>query len=277
MSDVASSLSPGAPAAGTTYVADGGQVQYAEMQNPNPPRLATPRYTLPPLPYAYDALEPAISAEIMTLHHTKHHQAYVTNLNAALAKYDAAAAAAGRGPAAAASSLADQLALHPALRFNAGGHINHSLFWRNLAPAASPDAQHPEAAAPRLAAAVVATWGSFDAMLDAFSRALVGVQGSGWGWLVKQDVGGGSGGGSVLRIVTARDQDLVANAPGETPIVGVDVWEHAYYLQYKNARAAYVDAVWSVINWTEAEVRYAGTRHDVLDGLLAYVQVDESS
>ncbi|KAF3347342.1 3-hydroxybenzoate 6-hydroxylase 1 [Verticillium dahliae VDG2] len=85
MSDVASSLSPGAPAAGTTYVADGGQVQYAEMQNPNPPRLAPPRYPLPPLPYAYDALEPAISAEIMTLHHTKHHQAYVTNLNAALA------------------------------------------------------------------------------------------------------------------------------------------------------------------------------------------------
>ncbi|CRK45802.1 hypothetical protein BN1723_001145 [Verticillium longisporum] len=273
MSDVASSLSPGAPAAGTTYVADVGQVQYAEMQNPNPPRLATPRYTLPPLPYAYDALEPAISAEIMTLHHTKHHQAYVTNLNAALAKYDDAAAAAGRGPAAASSSLADQLALHPALRFNAGGHINHSLFWRNLAPAASPDAQHPEAAAPRLAAAVVATWGSFDAMLDAFSRALVGVQGSGWGWLVKQDIGGSS---SALRIVTARDQDLVANGPGETPIVGVDVWEHAYYLQYKNARAAYVDAVWSVINWTEAEVRYTGTRHDVLDGLLPYIQVDES-
>ncbi|KAM0278784.1 hypothetical protein ACHAQH_004975 [Verticillium albo-atrum] len=219
--------------------------------------MALQSYTLPPLPYAYNALEPAISADIMTLHHDKHHQTYVTNLNAALANYSAA------------TSLADQLALQSALRFNGGGHINHSLFWRNLAPASSPDAQQPEAAAPSLAAAVAETWGTFDAMIDAFTKALNGVQGSGWGWLVKQN---GPGGG--LRIVTARDQDPIVG--GETPIVGVDVWEHAYYLQYKNARASYVDAVWSVINWTEAEVRYTGTRDEVLDGLLACIQIDES-
>ncbi|KAM0324846.1 hypothetical protein ACHAQA_007812 [Verticillium albo-atrum] len=256
MADIVSS---GVPAgdAGTTYVAGGYQVQYAEMRNPNPPS-----YALPPLPYAYDALEPAISAEIMTLHHDKHHQAYVTNLNAALARH------------AASTSLADQLALHAALRFNGGGHINHSLFWRNLAPASSPDAQNPEAVAPTLTAAVVDTWGSLDAMIDAFSRALVGVQGSGWGWLVRtpSPKGGSSGGG--LRIVTARDQDPIVG--GDTPILGVDVWEHAYYLQYKNARASYVDAVWTVINWTEAEARYTGTRDEVLDGLLTYIQVDES-
>jgi Fe-Mn family superoxide dismutase len=147
----------------------------------------------------------------MRLHHDKHHQAYVTNINAAVANYSSA------------PSLADQIALQSAINFNGGGHINHSLFWRNLAPANSSDASAPAAAAPSLAVAVDAEFGSFDAMIDVFSKELVAVQGSGWGWLVKEEKGGS------LRIVTREDQDPVVE--GEVPIIGVDVWEHAYYLQ----------------------------------------------
>ncbi|KAH7361704.1 Manganese/iron superoxide dismutase [Plectosphaerella cucumerina] len=209
--------------------------------------MAVQTYTLPPLPYAYNALEPAISEAIMRLHHDKHHQAYVTNINAAVANYSSA------------PSLADQIALQSAINFNGGGHINHSLFWRNLAPANSSDASAPAAAAPSLAVAVDAEFGSFDAMIDVFSKELVAVQGSGWGWLVKEEKGGS------LRIVTREDQDPVVE--GEVPIIGVDVWEHAYYLQYENRRAAYVDAIWTVINWTEAEQRYKSTRDHVFKNL----------
>lgn len=147
----------------------------------------------------------------MELHHSKHHQAYVTNLNKALGDY-AAASAAGDVPA--------QIALQPAIRFNGGGHINHSLFWRNLAPHNSPDAS-PDAA-PRLVAEIAATWGGLEQFRKAFAAALLGIQGSGWGWLVREESTG-------LRIVTTKDQDPVVG--GEIPVFGVDMWEHAYYLQ----------------------------------------------
>ncbi|KAH6670979.1 superoxide dismutase [Plectosphaerella plurivora] len=207
--------------------------------------MAVATYTLPPLPYAYNALEPAISEAIMRLHHDKHHQAYVTNINAAVGNYSTS------------TSLADQIALQSAINFNGGGHINHSLFWRNLAPANSTEAS--PASAPSLAIAVDVEFGSFDAMIDIFSKELVAVQGSGWAWLVREERGGR------LRIVTREDQDPVVK--GEVPIIGVDVWEHAYYLQYENRRAAYVDAIWAVINWKEAEVRYKSTRNEVFKSL----------
>ncbi|PHH65621.1 hypothetical protein CDD82_1656 [Ophiocordyceps australis] len=208
-------------------------------------------FSLPNLPYAYNALEPAISAQIMQLHHSKHHAAYVSNLNAAL-KAQAAAVAA--------NDIAQQIALQPAIRFNGGGHINHSLFWHGLAPAGSA-ATNAQDAAPSLTAAVVSTWGSLAAFRAEFAKALLGLQGSGWGWLVKDEQT------AVLRIVTTKDQDVVAG--GQVPVVGIDMWEHAYYLQYLNGKSAYVENMWNVINWQTAESRFQGSRGDALRGLLA--------
>ena len=150
----------------------------------------------------------------MELHHSKHHQAYVTNLNKALQSHVAAVAS---------GDVAAQIAQQPAIRFNGGGHINHSLFWQNLAPAGTDEAR-PDAA-QSLVAAIERTWGSLDAFQKAFSDALLAIQGSGWGWLVRD----GDGSGAALRIVTTKDQDPVVG--GEVPIFGVDMWEHAYYLQ----------------------------------------------
>lgn len=195
-------------------------------------------YTLPPLPYAYDALEPSISAQIMELHHKRHHQAYVDNLNKALQSLTAAVVG---------GDVATQVALQEAIRFNGGGHINHSLFWRNLAPAGQPQSEPSGTAAPELIKDITATWGSLDGFKTAFTAALLGIKGSGWGWLVRETATG-------LRIVTTKDQDPPVN--GEVPILGVDMWEHAYYLQYLNGKAAYVANIWKIINWQTAEERY---------------------
>ncbi|KID97756.1 Superoxide dismutase, partial [Metarhizium majus ARSEF 297] len=207
-------------------------------------------YSLPKLPYAYNALEPSISAQIMELHHSKHHQTYVTNLNNALKTYATATSS---------NDIAGQIALQNAIKFNGGGHINHSLFWDNLTPASSAEA-NPQSAAT-LMAAITKTWGSFDEFKAAFTKALLGLQGSGWGWLVKD---GGS-----LRIVTTKDQDPVVG--GEVPIFGVDMWEHAYYLQYLNGKAAYIENIWKVINWKTAETRLNGGRDDVFKVLKAAI------
>ena len=155
-------------------------------------------------------MEPSISGQIMELHHSKHHQTYVTNLNKALQSYDAAVQA---------NDVPNQIALQSAIKFNGGGHINHTLFWENLSPSASPDAS-PDAA-PGLVAAINKTWGGLEQFRQTFNASLLGIQGSGWGWLVRDKQG--------LRIVTTKDQDPVVG--GEVPIFGVDMWEHAYYLQ----------------------------------------------
>lgn len=153
----------------------------------------------------------------MELHHSKHHQTYVTNLNKALSDLAAAVQA---------NDIDKQIALQPAINFNGGGHINHSLFWQNLAPASSPEASRPEESAPTLVAEINQTWGSLDSFKQAFSAKLLGIQGSGWGWLVKAE---GAGGKKALQIVTTKDQDPVPST--FVPIFGVDMWEHAYYLQ----------------------------------------------
>ncbi|KAL1643093.1 Superoxide dismutase [Mn], mitochondrial [Diplodia intermedia] len=217
--------------------------------------MSVQKYSLPPLPYAYDALEPAISRQIMELHHSKHHQTYITNLNAALSSYSTATAA---------GDILTQISLQAALRFNGGGHINHSLFWENLAPANSSDIKLATAA-PKLADRIKETWGGEEAFRDAFGKALLGIQGSGWGWLVKVEGEGGR-----LAIVTTKDQDPVVG-PGEVPIFGVDMWEHAYYLQYLNGKAAYVQNIWSVLNWKTAEERFLGTRADAFKTLKASI------
>ncbi|KAL1900802.1 Superoxide dismutase [Mn], mitochondrial [Ceratocystis pirilliformis] len=202
--------------------------------------MSSPTYKLPALKYPYNALEPNISAQIMELHHSKHHQAYVTNLNAALGSLSTAISTA---------DVPSQVALQAAIKFNGGGHINHSLFWENLAPTGSA-ATDPKSAS-QLSAAIVKTWGDLEAFKQAFNAALLGIQGSGWGWLVKDITG-------ALRIVTTKDQDPVVT--GEVPVFGVDMWEHAYYLQYLNGKASYVKNIWNVINWETAEKRYLGTK-----------------
>jgi len=190
-------------------------------------------HTLPDLPYAYNALEPHISEEIMKLHHTKHHQTYVNGLNAAEESY-----AKAKGPK-------EQISLQAALKFNGGGHINHSLFWINLAPASSPTTSL--SSAPKLSKEIEATFGSFNAFKGAFNIKTAAVQGSGWGWL------GYNNAINKLEIVTTANQDPLIS---HTPIIGVDIWEHAFYLQYKNVKPDYLNAIWNVINFKEAEKRF---------------------
>ncbi|KAK2616069.1 hypothetical protein N8I77_002778 [Diaporthe amygdali] len=210
-------------------------------------------FTLPPLPYAYDALEPSISKQIMELHHSKHHQTYVTNLNKALqAVADAIKS----------NDIDTQISLQPAINFHGGGHINHSLFWQNLTPASSPEAR-PDAA-KELVAEIEHTWTSLTKFQEAFSAKLLGIQGSGWGWLVKAE------GGKQLQIITTKDQDTVPKS--FVPIFGVDMWEHAYYLQYLNGKAAYVENIWKIINWATAEKRFLGGRGDAFAVLEASIK-----
>ncbi|KAL6407869.1 Fe-Mn family superoxide dismutase [Ilyonectria robusta] len=208
-----------------------------------PITMSVGAYALPALPYAYDTYATAIAS----------------------------------------NDIAGQIALQSAIKFNGGGHINHSLFWENLTPASSADA-NPESA-PTLMAEVAKTWGGLESFQAAMTKTLLGLQGSGWGWLVKDSQG--------LRIVTTKDQDPVVG--GEVPIFGIDMWEHAYYLQvstgrdrsfrltphrgtlltdksqYLNGKAAYIDNIWKVINWKTCEARFIGTREDAFKILRASI------
>lgn len=197
----------------------------------------TLKFELPKLPYELNALEPVISTEIMTLHYTKHHQAYVNNLNAALEKYAEAESK---------NDIAQMVALQQAIRFNGGGHINHSIFWTNLAPKDKGGGTPPQG---ELAKAIDQTFGSFASFQEQFNAKAVALQGSGWVWLgynktLKQ-----------LEIVACDNQDPLSTK-GLVPILGLDVWEHAYYLQYKNVRPDYVKTIWQVFNWKNAEERF---------------------
>ena len=193
------------------------------------------KHVLPALAYDYGALEPHISAEIMELHHSKHHATYVNNLNVAEEKY---AEAQERG------DLTAALALQPALKFNGGGHINHTIFWNNLSPDGGGEPQG------ELMEAIKRDFGSFDQMKEKLNAASVGVQGSGWGWLgyCKNRQG--------LQVVTCANQDPLEATTGLVPLFGIDVWEHAYYLQYKNVRPDYVKSIYNVANWDDVSERY---------------------
>ncbi|KAF8519372.1 manganese superoxide dismutase [Hysterangium stoloniferum] len=192
--------------------------------------MAASVHTLPSLPYAYDALEPYISQEIMTLHHTKHHQAYVNGLNAAEEKY------------AKTSDVRERIALQSALKFNGGGHVNHSLFWKNLAPEGPTN--QPKGA---LKEALEKDFGSIESFKKTMNGITAAVQGSGWGWL------GYNTALKKLEIVTTPNQDPLIS---HIPIIGIDIWEHAFYLQYKNVKPDYLNAIWKVINFEEAEKRF---------------------
>ena len=188
-------------------------------------------YSVPDLPYDYDALEPSIDEETMRVHHDKHHQAYVTNANAALEGTEWADTPVEEVLKSLSSLPADK---QGPVRNNAGGHYNHSLFWQFLSPSGggAPDGA--------LGEAIDSTFGSFDDFKTKFKAAGVGRFGSGWAWLVHD--------GSGLAIVSTANQDSPIS-DGKTVLLGVDVWEHAYYLKYQNKRPDYLDAIWNVINW----------------------------
>jgi Fe-Mn family superoxide dismutase len=203
-------------------------------------------HTLPNLPYAFDALTPYIDAQTMEIHHGKHHQAYVNNLNAAIA-----------GTEAENLSLEDLMKSiskqSAAVRNNGGGHYNHSLFWTIMAPNAggAPDGA--------LAAAIEKELGGFEKFKEDFSKAAATRFGSGWAWLcVKAD--------KTLCVCSSPNQDNplmdIAECPG-TPILGLDVWEHAYYLNYQNRRPDYIAAFFNVVNWAEVAKRYAQLQHNL--------------
>lgn len=201
--------------------------------------MTTPSpFTLPELPYSYDALEPVISAEIMQLHHQKHHQAYVNNLNDALARLERKQEL---------QDLSGMIAIEPALRFNGGGHINHTLFWEMLAPVAQGGGLPPR---HELLQAIEMHWGSLDQCLKQFVEFSVAIQGSGWGWLAfcpKK---------KALSFQATANQDPLEATTGKIPLLGIDVWEHAYYLQYKNARLDYLKSIITIINWDYIERRF---------------------
>ena len=193
-------------------------------------------YTLPELDYDYGALEPHISAQIMELHHSKHHNTYVTSLNTASEKMSEAVQK---------GDITTQIATQPLINFHGGGHVNHTLFWENLAPKSANGGAPPTGA---LASAIDEHYGSLEGMKEKFNTALAGIQGSGWAWLV-QDVQTGK-----IQIRTYANQDPVVGQ--FRPLLGIDAWEHAYYLQYENRKAEYFKNIWEVVNWKAAEKRF---------------------
>jgi len=197
-------------------------------------------FTLPDLPYAYDALEPYIDTRTMQIHHDKHHAAYVKNLNDVLVGMDALLAMN-------VDDLVGQLSKVPEnirtkVRNNAGGHANHSLFWQVMGPKAGGEP------GSELAKAIQTTFGSFSAFQEKFSAAAMGRFGSGWVWLIAD--------GGRLTIADTQNQDT-PRMEGKTPILALDVWEHAYYLKYQNMRAEYIKNWWNVVNWKEVEKQFS--------------------
>jgi Fe-Mn family superoxide dismutase len=196
-------------------------------------------HQLPPLPYAYNALEPHVDEMTMRIHHDKHHGTYVTNLNAALEKH---ASLQGKS----AEDLLRGIATVPeeirsVVRNNGGGHVNHTMFWEIMTPGGS---REPE---ERLRDALVGGFGTVDAFKEQFAKAALGRFGSGWAWLVQA-------GDGKLSIESTANQDSPL-MEGKWPVFGLDVWEHAYYLKYQNRRADYVAAWWNVLNWSEVDKR----------------------
>ncbi len=212
---------------------------FAATANPPVP-TDLPPFKLPPLGYAFDALEPHFDAQTMQIHHGKHHQAYITNANKALETAPETVRSLD------AESLIRRLAeipepLRTTLRNNVGGHLNHSFFWRSLAPATGAAPEGP------LVDAITKTFGNFDAFKTQFTDAAMKRFGSGWAWLVVVD--------GQLKIKSTANQDSPL-MDGESPLLGLDVWEHAYYLKYQNRRADYVVAYWNLVSWKTANAAY---------------------
>lgn len=200
-------------------------------------------YTLPELPYAYDALAPHIDEETMRIHHDKHHAAYVNKVNAALENHPELAQLSINELMQRLDSVPEDI--KTAVQNNGGGHANHSLFWEILSPngGGKPSGE--------LSAAIDETFGSFDEFKEKFSATGAGRFGSGWAWLVVTD--------GKLEVIDTLNQDSPLSL-GKTPILGLDVWEHAYYLNYQNKRPEYISAFWNVVNWDEVAKRYKAAK-----------------
>ena len=196
-------------------------------------------HTLPPLHYAHDALEPHIDKQTMEIHHGKHHQAYVTNLNAALEKHPELQSKSVEELIRNISSVPEDI--RTAVRNNGGGHANHSMFWQIMGPKAGG------APTGAIADAIKASFGSFDALKEQLAKAGIGRFGSGWAWVIE------TGGKLTIESTPNQDSPLME---GKKPVFGIDVWEHAYYLKYQNRRPDYITAWWNVVDWDAAEKNY---------------------
>lgn len=201
-------------------------------------------HQLPALKFAYDALEPHIDAKTMEIHHSKHHQAYINNLNGALESLEDLKAMPIEDLLKHFAAVPENL--YWTVRNNGGGHYNHTLFWEALSPTGTGKPEGP------LASAIDAAFGSFEAFQAALEKTAVGQFGSGWAWLVLNKAG-------QLAVVGTPNQDNPIS-DGHTPLLGVDVWEHAYYLHYQNRRADYVKAWWSVVDWNVVAARYSAAK-----------------
>ena len=200
-------------------------------------------FSLPQLPYEYDALEPHIDKETMNIHHTKHHNTYVTNLNAALEGHEDLAGKSLEELLANIESVPESI--RTAVRNNGGGHANHSLFWELLSPNGGGEPTG------ELAEAIAAKFGSFESFKEEFAKAATTRFGSGWAWLTVKD--------GELELYSTPNQDSPL-MEGKTPILGLDVWEHAYYLNYQNRRPEYIASFWNIVNWDEVAKRYASAK-----------------
>ena len=200
-------------------------------------------HTLPPLPYSFDALEPHIDSKTMEIHHGKHHQAYVTNLNAALEKHPELQSKSIEDLLKGINSVPDDI--RTAVRNNGGGHANHTMFWQIMGPKAGG----PPTGA--IADAINKSFGAFDKFKEEVNKAGIGRFGSGWAWVLDQ------GGKLVIESSANQDSPLME---GKKIVFGVDVWEHAYYLKYQNRRPDYLEAWWNVVNWPAVELRYEAVR-----------------
>jgi Fe-Mn family superoxide dismutase len=195
-------------------------------------------FTLPPLPYAFDALEPHIDKQTMEIHHGKHHQTYINNLNAALEKHPDLQTKSVEDLIRGISTVPEDI--RTAVRNNGGGHANHSMFWQIMGPHAGGQ---PTGA---IAEAITSSFGSFDAFKEQIAKAGAGRFGSGWAWVIEH------GGKLVIESTANQDSPLME---GKKPVLGIDVWEHAYYLKYQNRRPDYISAWWNVVNWNEVNKR----------------------
>jgi Fe-Mn family superoxide dismutase len=198
-------------------------------------------HELPPLPYAFNALEPFIDEQTMQIHHGKHHQAYVNNLNAAIEKHQDLQGKSADALIADLNALPEDI--RTVVRNNGGGHVNHTMFWQMMGPNAGG------APTGAVAEAIDKAFGSFDAFKEQVAKAATGRFGSGWAWLIK------SGNGVEITSTPNQDSPLME---GKTPVLGIDVWEHAYYLKYQNKRPDYIAAWWNVVNWAEVNRRFGG-------------------
>lgn len=202
---------------------------------------ATQSFALPDLSYDYGELAPHIAPRIMEVHHSKHHQTYVTNLNNSLEQYEKAEAS---------GDVAKMVALQGAIKFNGGGHVNHTIFWKNLAPPGKGGGGEPEG---ELAGYIDREFGSFGDFKTTFAAKTAAVQGSGWGWL------GYDSTKDKVAFQAMANQDPLSVA-GLVPLLGIDVWEHAYYLQYENRRPDYLKEIWSIVNWGDVAERLAAAK-----------------